>query len=170
LIAQLYDPLYGVVEDYVSASMKNGRIMEPEARRFYELERDCDVTECGLCLTDDGRYGSSPDSLISTDGVLELKAPNYKTQIKYLLAGCLPAEYAPQCHGHLLVTQRKWCDFMSYCVGLPPLLVRVVPDEFTLKLAEALESFWKMYSAMRARITGAGDPVAATRTPVESYF
>ena len=91
LIAQFFDPTYGIVEDYVSAAMKNGRIMEPEARRFYEMERDCDVTEVGLVLTDDGRFGASPDSLCGEEGSLELKNPTAKVQIEYLHNGGLPA-------------------------------------------------------------------------------
>jgi hypothetical protein len=170
LVGQFYDPMYGVVEDYQSAAMKNGHIMEPESRRYYEWERSCEVQQVGLCLTDDGRFCCSPDSLCGNDGVLELKNVSPKVQIKYLHAGTLPTEYRPQCHWHLLVTKRKWCDFMSYCPGLPPLLVRVEPDDFTLKLAEAMESFWKLYSEIKAKIQGAGDPVAATREPYVSPF
>lgn len=170
LVAELYDPLYGQVEGYVSAAMRNGTIMEPEARRYYEFERDCDVQQVGLCETDDGRFICSPDALVGEDGVLELKSPNYKTQIKYLTEGVLPPEYKPQCHGHMLVTSRKWCDFMSYTVGLPPLLIRVEPDEYTLALAECLEAFWRMLCGIRDRIAGAGDPVAATREPFVSPF
>jgi hypothetical protein len=174
LIAELYDPFYGPQNEYASAAMRNGTIMEPEARRFYEFERDCDVQQVGLCETDDGRFISSPDALCGDDGCLELKSPGYKTHIKYLLAGGLPAEYKPQCHGHLLVTQRHWCDFMSYCRGLPPVLVRVVPDDYTLRLAEALEQFWKEYSAMRAKIEGGREEVIAAAmagaVPQESYF
>ena len=41
LAADKYDPLYGFHEDYATAAMKNGTIMEPEARRWYEFEADC---------------------------------------------------------------------------------------------------------------------------------
>jgi hypothetical protein len=170
LLGQEYDSGYGIVEGYVNAAMKNGHIMEPESRRYYEWERGCDVQQVGFCLTDDGRFGDSPDSLCGEDGVLELKNPSPKTQIRYLNDGGLPNEYKPQCHWHLLVTQRKWCDFMSYSPGLPPLLLRVVPDEYTLKLAEAMETFWKLYTELRDKIRGAGDPVAATREPYVSPF
>lgn len=170
LVAELYDPDYGMVDDYVTAAMKNGSIMEPESRRFYELERNCDVQEVGICESACGRFICSPDSLVGDDGVLELKNPKYKTQIKYLHENVLPDEHKVQCHGHILVTKRSWCDFLSYCPRLPPLLIRVVADEFTLKLAEALEQFWKMYTEIRTKIEGGGDPVACTRTPQEQYF
>lgn len=170
LLAELYDPQYGVVEDYVSAHMKNGSIMEPESRRFYKMETNCDVEEVGICESDCGRFICSPDSLVGDEGVLELKNPAYKTQIKYLHEGVLPDEHKVQCHGHILVCKRPWCDFMSYCNRLPPLLIRVVPDEFTVKLAQALEKFWKMYTELREKICSAGDPVAAARPKVEPYF
>ena len=170
LIAELYDPNYGMVEDYVTAAMRNGTVMEPESRRFYEMERDCDVEQVGLCESDCGRFICSPDSLVGDDGVLELKNPAYKTQIKYLIQNKLPDEHKVQCYGHLLVTKRNWCDFLSYCPRLPPLLVRIEPDEFTLKLAEALEQFWKLYTELRTKIEGGGDPVACSREPYIPRF
>jgi len=162
LVAELYDPDYGMVSDYASAAMRNGTVMEPEARRFYCFARDCEVEQVGLCETDDRRFICSPDSLCGDHGVLELKSPTYKTHVKYLCEGGLPVEYKPQCHMHLLVTQRPWCDFMSYCRGLPPVLVRVEPNEYTLKLAEALEAFWKTYTQISEKIAAArGEVVAA---------
>jgi len=144
--------------------------MEPESRRYYEWERGCEVRQVGFCVTDDGRFGDSPDGLVGDDGILELKNVSPKVQIKYLNAGGLPVEFRPQCHWHLIVQKRPWCDLMTYCPMLPPLLVRVMPDDYTVKLAEAMEHFWKLYSELKAKITGAGDPVAATRTPYISPF
>lgn len=170
LLAEDFDPQYGVVEGYVNAAMKNGNIFEPGNRRYYEMERNCDVEQVGLIESDCGRFLCSPDGLVGDDGLLEIKSPTHRVQIKYLLTGGLPAEYAPQVHGQLLVTRRKWVDFLSYAYGLPPLLVRVTPNEFTVKLAECLEEFWKTFVQLKAKITGAGDPVAATRTPYTPPF
>jgi hypothetical protein len=171
LVAELYDPQYGIVEDYVSAAMLNGTIMEPESRRFYKLEANCDdVYEVGICESDCGRFICSPDAMVGDEGVLELKNPSYRMQVKYLDEGVLPDEYKVQCHGHILVTKRNWCDFLSYVPRLPPLLIRVMPDEFTVKLAEALDKFWKIYTEVRSKIEASGDPVATTRAPYESPF
>ena len=145
LIADRYDPAYGMQEDYVSAAMKNGTDAEPDARRTYEMLRDVDVHEVCFCVTDDGRIGASPDGLVGDDGVLELKCPQPKTQVQYLVGGELPAAYRPQVHGHLVVTGRAWCDFMSYSPGLPPLLLRVTPDDYTAKLRAALAEFLELY-------------------------
>lgn len=152
LIADEYDTKYGYVDQFASRAMENGARMEPEARRYYEFYRDATVQQVGFCMTDDGRYGSSPDSLVGDEGVLEVKCPESHTMVAYLIDGGLPKEYLPQCHGHLIVTGRKWCDFLAYTPGLPRLLVRVEPDEYTDKLRVALEDFWPKLVDYRQRI------------------
>ena len=135
-----------MTERPMNHAMRAGLEAEPEARRFYEMENPTrTVQQVGFCLTDDGRFGCSPDALVGDDGVLELKCPQAKTQVGYLRDGTLPSEYRPQVHGHLLVTGRPWVDFCSYCPGLPPLVVKVMPDEFTVKLRNALEAFHDTY-------------------------
>ncbi len=170
LVGQLYDIEYGPANDFATTAMRNGTIMEPEARRYYSLQTDCDVQQVGFCTTDDGRFGCSPDGLVGDDGGLELKHPQPATQVKWLMAGVVPPEYVAQIHGSLLITKRSWWDFLSYYPGMEPLLVRVVPDEKTVKLAEALETFWARLVEIRTKIAGTLDPVAASREPVESYF
>lgn len=145
LIADLYRPDYGIAEDYVSTAMENGSLIEPEARDWYAFQTGNKVEQVGFCTTDDGRFGCSPDALVGDDGVLELKCPEPHTHVGYLLAGVLPPKYRPQCHGHLIVTGRAWLDFMSFSNGLPPLLVRVKPDEYTEKLRTLLDGFWTAY-------------------------
>ncbi len=169
IIAQDYDYAYGMQEGYVSAAMRNGIVMEPESRNYYEMKRDCEVRRVGLVISDCGRFAYSPDSLVGDDGALELKNPTPAVHIKWLLAGGIPAEHLAQCHGALVVgaPTLKWIDFMSYCRRLPPLLVRLYPDEKTEALAKSLEKFWEMLTAMRAKIEGAADPIA--NIPAESY-
>jgi hypothetical protein len=152
LVGQMVDPHYGEEETYVSAAMRNGTIMEPEARDWYEFDAGADVQRVGFCTTDDGRFGGSPDALVGDDGCLELKSPTAKTQVLYLYANTLPAEYRPQVHGHLIVTGRKWCDFVSYFRGLPPLRIRVEPDAYTDMLRKCLDDFWAIYQDVRAKV------------------
>lgn len=130
-----------------TGAMEHGTATEPDARRWYSVERDVDVRQVGFCMSDDGRYGCSPDGLVGDDGALELKCPQPKTQAKYILKGydCLPTEYKPQVHGHLIVTERPWVDFMSYCPGFRCILVRVEPDAYTKLLAEAVAEFLERY-------------------------
>ncbi len=170
LVGQLYDIAYGQPNDYATTAMKNGTIMEPEARRFYSLETGSDVTQVGFCMTDDGRFGCSPDGLVGDDGGLELKHPLPATQVEYLIAGVVPPKYMAQIHGSLLITKRSYWDFLSYYPGMEPLLIRVTPDEKTVALAEALETFWKRLTEIRTKIAGTLDPVAACRDSFVSPF
>lgn len=149
----------------ITPDMMHGLETEGEARAFYAMDRDVDVDEVGFCLTDDGRFGCSPDGLVGDDGGLELKCPQLKTQVKYLLAGGLPDEYRGQVHGSLIVTGRAWWDFLSYAPGLPPLLLRVEPDAYTKALAAALEPFWAKYQEAWRQIQAAG-----VRTPTAAAF
>lgn len=127
-----------------SFDMEQGNILEEEARPFAELTLGCDIRKVGLCVTDNGRIGASPDGLIGDDGGLELKAPKAKTHVGYLLKGELPACYALQVHGCMFVTGRKWWKFMSYRRGFPPLLLHIDRDEsIQEKIAAALGAFLK---------------------------
>jgi len=127
---------------YTNAFMERGHELEAEARKFYHLITTNEVKQTGLCLSDDGRYGCSPDGLVGDEGGLEIKCPIGSTQVAYLLSNDLPSEYYQQVQGTLLVTGRKWWDFVSYYPGLKPLIIRVTPDEaFQNKLKFELDSF-----------------------------
>lgn len=134
-------------------AMRNGESCEPDARRFYEVERNVEVQEVGFIMDDQGRFGCSPDGLVPADhGGLELKVPLAKTQVEYLLEGTLPIAYKQQCHGCLIVTGAKYWDFLSYHPGLSPLLLRVEPDDYTEALRAELENFWVKYQAAKAKL------------------
>lgn len=148
LIADRYclDP-NAMTERPMNPAMRHGVNCEPEARAWYAMHKGEAVQQVGFVTTDCGRLGCSPDGLIGEDGGLELKCPQGKTHVGYLRAGTLPTEYACQVHGSLIVTGRRWWDFMSYCAGFPPLLVRVTPDDFTAALRRHLDAFLDKYAA-----------------------
>ncbi len=117
--------------------------------------------QVGGILHDNGLFWCSPDGLIVSDsgvmtGTLELKNPTLHTQAKYVLAGELPPEYRAQTSGHMIVSGLPACTFLSYAPGLPPLLVDVVPDEFTVRLKEALDEFADLYDKVLKRLLGFG--------------
>lgn len=158
LIADLYDPNYFWRDDtYVSAAMKNGSMMEPEARRYYEMNRGVDVEQVCFCLSDCERFGCSPDGLVGTDGGLEAKSPEPHTHVSYLLGKVLPVEYKPQVHFCLAVTGRAWWDFLSYRRGFPPLLVRVEPDDYTERVRDAIGEFLSVMDDIKRELA-LGDP------------
>lgn len=136
----------------ITKAMSNGTSCEPEARRYLEMELGLDIRQVGFCLTDDGRFGCSPDGLIGDDGGVELKCPELKTHAEYLMKGEVPRQYKAQVHGSMIVTERPYWMFMSYAPGLDPLIIRVTPDEFTDKLRAALEIFWERYQEACAKL------------------
>lgn len=142
--------------EFMSRAMEHGIAVEPEARKWYAFDADADVDQVGLCVSDCGRFGCSPDGLVGEVGGLELKCPLAKTHIGYILAGVLPDEYKAQVHGSLIVTGRDWWDFVSYCYGLPPFKIRVTRDEFTVQLEAALNEFWPRYAAAREQLAAMG--------------
>ncbi|GAG80752.1 unnamed protein product, partial [marine sediment metagenome] len=100
-------------ETYRNGAMEWGTETEPAAREYYEAVNDCIVKEVGF-VEHNEYIGCSPDGLVSEDGLLEIKCPNSATHIGYILADKLPAVYKAQVQGQLWVTDRKWCDFVSY--------------------------------------------------------
>lgn len=122
--------------------MQRGTDTEPEARAYYELEAGAQCREVGFITTDCERIGCSPDALVDSNGMLEIKVPAPHTHVEYLLSGSLPPKYKPQVQGQLYVAERDWCDFLSYHADMPPVLVRVARDEaFIKELARILDDF-----------------------------
>lgn len=170
LIAEVFDDKYPRTDEFATSAMKNGTIMEPECRNFYEWDTGCKVTQVGFCLTDDRRYGCSPDGFVGDDGGLEIKSPHPKTHVGYLRDKRVPPEYLLQIHWSLLVTGRKWWDFVSYCPGtaLPPLRIRVEPDAITRVMEGALNDFCDKYQKALTAITNEV-PVEALVPSVPEY-
>jgi hypothetical protein len=126
-------------EGYRNADMDRGHELEPEARALYALRYQ---TPTRVGFIRNGRKGASPDSLVGANGGLEIKCAIPSVQIDRLLKGKLPPEHVAQVQGSLWVSEREHWDFMSYCPGLPPLVIRVARDEpYIAKLAAAVDAF-----------------------------
>ena len=148
--------LTGVVENgYQNEVMQRGKELEAEARAAYEFITDNEVKQVGFCMNEGQSYGNSPDGLIGEDGGLEIKCPTLSVAVEYLDKGVLPTAYWQQVQGSLLVTGRKWWDFVSYYPGLPLFIVRVERDEkFIEKLHDELTVFCVELDELTARIKG----------------
>ena len=124
---------------------ERGKYLEPQARRYYALQRDIDPEQVGFVYQDDKQMvGCSPDALVGEPGLLELKCPLAGNHLLYLVQNDVPKKYQPQCQGSLWVTGREWIDFMSYFPGLPPLIIRVAPDP---KIQDALSEHMPVFIA-----------------------
>lgn len=149
------------LDDDRSAFMQRGSEMEEEAVAYYAFERDASPVKVGLCLTDDGKAGASPDRLVGDDGLLEVKCPTPEVQMLYYLGG-VENEYRVQAQGQLLVTCRKWVDLLCYSPLLPKVLVRFPrEEEFIDTLAKAVKAFSLRLDEVKARLSGEDRPVPA---------
>jgi hypothetical protein len=97
--------------------MERGHEQEPIARMLYDEERFCKVTNGGFF--DCGQFGSSPDGLVGSDGIIEIKSVTAPTHFATLQRGNFDPAYRWQLVGHLDCTERAWVDFISYCSDFP---------------------------------------------------
>lgn len=115
---------------YVSDDMLRGIEDEPKARDKYS-EHYAPVTEIGFMIREDHdvKIGYSPDGLVGDDGLIEVKSRRQKKHLETILADEPPAENLAQMQCGLLVSGREWCDYISYCGGMPLWVKRVFPDQ-----------------------------------------
>ncbi len=126
---------------FINAEMQWGIDHEELACSAYEIATDCLVDAVGLVLHPTiERSAASPDRLVGTDGLLEIKCPKTATHLNYLLDGVLPKDYQPQMLWQMACTGRAWCDFVSYDPRLPERMqlfrVRLQRDEERIKELE----------------------------------
>lgn len=115
---------------FTSDDMWRGIEDEPRARAKY-AEHYAPVAEAGFMVEDRWgfRIGYSPDGLVGDDGLIEIKSRRSKVQLATILADQVPAENMAQLQCGLLVSGRKWIDYVSYCGGMPLYVTRVYPIE-----------------------------------------
>lgn len=130
---------------YISDDMLRGQEDEIYARAEYE-DRFAPVAECGFITNDKWGFtiGYSPDGLVGDDGAIECKSRRAKYQVQTIiehmgLARCetIPADYLIQHQTGMMVSERKWIDFISYSGGLPTAFIRVHPDH---EIQDAIEN------------------------------
>jgi len=128
-------------EFFTNAAMQWGTETEPMARQAYELKRGVFVDEVGFIdhPTID-MSGASPDGLVDKTGLVEIKCPESKTHMEYLMSGKPPSKYIPQMMWQMACTGREWCDFVSFDPRFPTnlqiLVVKVEYDPTYVKMLE----------------------------------
>jgi putative phage-type endonuclease len=132
-------------EDFTNAAMEWGNTYEREAKEQYQLETFNKIINTEYIPFDD-IVGGSPDGLVGDDGIIEIKCPNSTTHLTNLINKEVPAIYKPQVHGYLMITGRKWCDFVSYDPRFKDeqrlLIVRIERDEqYISELKKRIEKF-----------------------------
>lgn len=128
------------MDSYSNEHMERGKSMEDEARDLYAFMKDVDPQRVGFIVN--GQTGCSPDSLISTNGMLEVKTKFAHLLIECLLKDEFPPEHKAQCQGALWVAERDWIDIAVYWPGLPLFVKRAWRDkDYIQKLSDAIDAF-----------------------------
>lgn len=114
--------------NFQSYDMERGVIDEITARDLYS-EKYEPAHETGFITNDKWGFtlGYSPDGLVGDDGLLEIKSKLQKLHTKVIINNVTPEQHVIQCQHGLLVSERKWIDFISYCEGMPMFVTRSYP-------------------------------------------
>lgn len=154
LIDEIMRPEENSAESFAgNKHTRRGEMLEPEALGAYAFDRgNVRLQRVGLVLSPCHRFGCSPDALVGDDGLVQAKAPDGHTFVRWFRefkrTGVLPDEHKPQVHGEIIITGRKWSDFVAHCPGYPQLVIRVERDEFTAALERNMELFHRDYTAV----------------------
>lgn len=137
--------------------MERGHEQEPVARMLYEEMNFIDVDNGGFF--DHESYGDSPDGLVGTQGIIEIKSVIAATHFATLNRGSYDPSYKWQLIGHLDCSGREWVDFVSYCSDFPEekqlIICRLTRDEVIDEidlLRSRRADFIKLVSEIKAKI------------------
>jgi hypothetical protein len=139
----------GYVEpSYIGDDMLRGQEDEIDARDLYR-QHYAPTEDVGFITNDEWGFtlGYSPDGLVGEDGVIEAKSRRQHFQIETTVKGAIPAEHVIQVQSGLLISKRKWCDFISYSAGLP---MDVIQAEAVPEIQEAIVEAARAFEAQVA--------------------
>lgn len=123
-----------------------GKEMEPFAAEEYAKGTWQEVKEVGFCEMDE-YAGCSPDRLVGDDGLIEIKCKQPKNHLQTVLSGKIDSAHYGQMQFQMLITGRKWCDYVCFCPFFKKKLFvkRVYPDkEYQDALLEGLKKGKKL--------------------------
>lgn len=109
-----------VIDDLKSPSVVRGVEMEPKARAEASRIIGIDFQEVGMLFHDDiENFGISPDGVSKTDGKIvggiEIKCPDSKKHVEYIIQDAIPKEYWHQVYSPFLISEDiNFWYFVSY--------------------------------------------------------
>jgi putative phage-type endonuclease len=107
-------------DNFTNAAMQWGIDTEAQARAAYEFTQGLGVMETGFHDHPSiAMSGASPDGLIGSDGLVEIKCPNSATHIATLTGAKIDRKYLLQMQWQMACTETLWCDFASFDPRLP---------------------------------------------------
>jgi hypothetical protein len=141
-------------ETYSNGHMERGKALEPEARELYAFMADAEPQQVGF-IRNFGA-GCSPDSLLGTAGMLEIKTKLPALLIECILRGDFPPEHKAQCQGALWVAEREWIDLAVFWPKMPLFVQRAYRDEAYI-------------ASLRTAVAAFGEELAETVERVRKY-
>lgn len=146
-------------ETFTNVHMERGRTMEDEARETYAFVESAEIKRVGFIRN--GNKGASPDSLVGTNGGLEIKTALPHIQIDRLERNRLPPEHRAQVQGNLWLSEREFWDFVSYWPRLPMLTVRVYREEdYIREMSSEIDRFNDELAELVERVRRYGQPLS----------
>lgn len=121
---------------------RHGIEQEPHAVQQFQIATGLRTEAIGFALSDDGRFGCSPDRrVIGKKQLVEIKCPAPWTHMQYAMEG-LDNDYVTQIQGQLLVTRYDCVHFYSYYGDLAPVSRTALPMPiFLSQLRDAVQRF-----------------------------
>ncbi len=148
------------MENYSNGHMERGKMMEDEARNYYAISAEGELQRVGFVKADG--CGCSPDSLIGTNGILEIKTALPHILIELIEKDDFPPAHKAQCQGALFVSGRRFVDLVVYWPKMPRFVKRAYRDEaYIEEIAAGVRVFNDELAAMVKRIRGYGARAAA---------
>lgn len=109
-----------IEEGFTNDAIQWGKDHESQARVAYEVASGSFVDQIGFVEHPSIKwFGCSPDGLVNSDGLVEIKCPNSSTHWSYIKADAPPNKYYIQMQAQMACTGRDWCDFVSYDPRMP---------------------------------------------------
>lgn len=118
--------------------MREGNAQEPYARAGYEARTGAFVDEVGAFATDDDLFLYSPDGVIGSDGLLEVKSLFSPERIVTIVGNGDVSDFIDQCMFGLWLTGRQWIDLVIWTPALNHMAIhRITRNEDAIEALEA---------------------------------
>ena len=153
-------------ENQTNEAMERGSQLEEDAILLWEATTGYEAEQIGFVLHKDFDWlGCSPDALMKDGkkyvGGVEVKCPDTKTHLKYLVEKKIPSEYKAQVLNYFIVCEDlEWLDFVSYdpriqVAELQVSIVRVMREELQDEIDVAvakLEKFRQKWEELQEQL------------------
>lgn len=108
------------VDHYVTSAMQWGIDNQAGAISAYEaLTGEIVGPELFVLHPKIEFFGATPDGLVGSDGLIEVKCPTTTTYVEWVLAGVVPEEHKLQMATQCACAGRQWVDFVAHDPRMP---------------------------------------------------